>query len=70
MKSKEKWEEKCIGLRDVLSAWLLVLMVLSAMNAVLAPAGGRQPHAQAPPTHLVGHGGDQASALEAVQNLE
>ena len=38
MKSKEKCEENRIGLREVLSAWLLVLMVFIGMNVVLALA--------------------------------
>ena len=39
MKSKEECEEKRLGLTDLLSAWLLVLMVLIGMNVVLTLGG-------------------------------
>jgi len=38
MNSKEECEDKHIGLTDLLSAWLLVLMVFIGMNVVLALA--------------------------------
>ena len=39
MKSKEECEEKHVGLADLSSAWILVLMVLIGMNVVLTLGG-------------------------------
>jgi hypothetical protein len=39
MKSKEQCEEKPVGLADLSSAWILVLMVFIGMNAVLTLGG-------------------------------
>ena len=38
MKSKEECEENHLGLTDLLSVWLLVLMVFVGMNVVLTLA--------------------------------
>jgi hypothetical protein len=38
MVSKELWREKCPGLKDVLSAWLVVVFALTVMNIVLSLA--------------------------------
>jgi hypothetical protein len=39
MKSKEQCEEKHVGLADLSSAWILVLMVFIGMNVVLTLGG-------------------------------
>ena len=39
MKSKEECEEKHIGLADLFSAWIVVLMVFIGMNVVLTLGG-------------------------------
>jgi hypothetical protein len=35
---KERWEEKCAGSKDVVSAWILVLAMLVVMDVVLSHA--------------------------------
>jgi hypothetical protein len=38
MNSREPLEEKRVGAREVISAWLLVLIVLTAINVLLTVA--------------------------------